>query len=43
VLRSEPLHWNTVHSQVRFSRDLIRRDIKALPDAEFHRLDVRRT
>lgn len=43
VLRSEPLHWDIVHSQVRFSRDLIRRDIKALPDAEFRRLNVRRT
>ncbi|HEV7587073.1 MAG TPA: hypothetical protein VGO40_02990 [Longimicrobium sp.] len=37
-LRSEPLHWNAVHSQVRLSRNLIRTRIKALPDAEFRRL-----
>jgi len=38
VLRSEPLMWNTVHSFVRLSRDLIRSHIKALPDAEFRKL-----
>jgi len=37
-LRSAPLIWDRVHTQVRFSRDLIRRHIKALPDAEFRRL-----
>src|SRR5206468_6505830 len=33
-LVSEPLVWNAVHTQVRLSRALIRRRIKALPDAE---------
>jgi hypothetical protein len=42
-LRSAPLMWNMVHTQVRFSRWLIRSRIKALPDAEFRGLDIRRT
>jgi hypothetical protein len=37
-LRSAPLIWNMVHTQVRFSRNLIRTRIKAVPDAEFRRL-----
>jgi len=37
-LRSEPLYWNAVHSQVRFSRDLIRGYIKTIPDTAFRRL-----
>jgi hypothetical protein len=37
-LRSAPLRWGVVHSQVRLSRNLIRKHIKALPDAEFRRL-----
>src|SRR4051812_46911628 len=41
-LRSEPLAWSAVHAQVGRSRDLIRRHVKALPDAEFHMLKVRR-
>ena len=42
-LISEPLKWSMVHAQVGRSRKLIRTRIKALPDAEFRRLDVRRT
>jgi hypothetical protein len=42
-LTAEPLVWSRVHAQVGRSRDLIRRHIKALPDAEFRRLDVRRS
>lgn len=42
-LHSAPLIWNAVHTQVRFSRNLIRTHIKSLPDAEFRRLDIRRT
>jgi hypothetical protein len=38
VLRSEPLDWSTVHSQVSSTRDLIRRHIKTLPDAELRTL-----
>jgi|SRR5215213_1988405 len=41
-LRSEPLRWNVVHLQVRFSRSLVRKHIKALPDTEFRRLVVPR-
>jgi hypothetical protein len=37
-LRSEPLGWSLVHALVGRSRDLIRRHIKALPDAEFRTL-----
>jgi len=40
-LRSEPLVWNTVHAQIGRSRTLIRQHIKALPDAEFRRLQIR--
>ena len=40
-LRSEPLWWWLVHSQVRFSRTLIRTRIKALGDAEFRMLVLR--
>ena len=42
-LRSAPLIWGEVHTHVQLSRSLIRTRIKALPDAEFRRLDVRRT
>jgi len=42
-LRSKPLAWSVVHTQVGLSRELIRRHVKALPDAEFHMLKVRRT
>ena len=37
-LRLKPLLWSRVHMQVGLSRELIRRRIKALPDAEFRRL-----
>ena len=37
-LQSRPLLWSTVHTQVGQSRELIRRYINALPDAEFRRL-----
>ncbi|MFL5382536.1 MAG: HEPN domain-containing protein [Longimicrobiaceae bacterium] len=39
-LRSTPLIWGVVHSQVRMSRELIRTRIKSLPDAEFRRLVI---
>jgi len=39
-LRSAPLIWGEVHAQVRMSRELIRTRIKALPDAEFRRLQL---
>ena len=42
-LTSKPLVWSRVHAQVGRSRDLIRRHIKALPDTEFRRLEVRHT
>jgi hypothetical protein len=43
VLRSPPLVWSTVHSQVVNSRSLIRKDIKALPDADIRRLKIPRS
>src|SRR6185436_8786642 len=42
-LRSAPLIWGVVHSQVRMSRELIRTRIKALPEAEFRRLVISKT
>jgi hypothetical protein len=39
-LRSEPLVGTRVHAHVSRSRELIRRSIKALPDAEFRRLTL---
>ena len=39
-LRSAPLIWGVVHAQIRMSRELIRTRIKALPDAEFRRLQL---
>jgi hypothetical protein len=42
-LRSELLGWSMVHGLVGRSRELIRRHIKALPDAEFRRLVLPRT
>jgi len=41
-LRSKPLPWSVVHAQIGRSRELIRRHIKALPDAEFRRLVIPR-
>ena len=43
VLSGEPPTFQDAHEAVQRSRWLIRSRIKALPDAEFRRLDVRRT
>jgi hypothetical protein len=42
-LQSDPLVVDKVQSHIERGRWLIRSRIKALPDAEFRRLDVRRT
>lgn len=39
-LRSEPLAWSMVHAQIGRSRALIRRHIKAIPDADFRNLAI---
>ena len=39
-LRTGPLAWNTVYSQVQESRNLIRRHLKAIPDAEYRKLTL---